>query len=135
MKALMQRILQVQGLDHLVIRTSFIGASIVEFYVNKQHYELFANRLRCNNWEVETEIDITAAPKGNQTGDWKEKMLNRLAFLHASTSLQSLRKCILEGFGADAIKSIEQRSEELMNTRKQRRMGHSTANVLAVSNV
>jgi hypothetical protein len=89
--------------------------------------------MKHNNWTIIENLKITEAYKINDkplSDEYQQKcyhsMIQRLAFLHANTTLNNLKKAILYDLEDETRAMIEERSSDI----QQRRSGKSTTEVL-----
>ena len=117
---IIEGILRVYGLKEAVIRFSFIGSSVIEFYVFSSRSEEFKARMHNNQWKF---IDFDHyADLGFSSGkDKMEALVSRIAFLMLSTHLVNLRQCILEGLEEETVTAVYSRMAEIQEARAERR--------------
>jgi len=124
------RILHSYGVAGFVVRASFIGNSILEFYVLKESEAKFKTAMKRNEWELEENFDYYQVPY--QTEKKQEECLaalvQRLGFLRAGTKLVNLKECILIGLNEETIELILKKEEEILESREGQRTAYVRTN-------
>ena len=133
---IMQKIIHSYGLVSAVVRISFIGDSVVELYIQKEAENSFKTGMMRNGWNFVENFDFYEMRNfdGKTISDAeKDKchkaLIQRLAFLSASTHLVNLQQCILSDLKEETVKSIINRKEEIIELRAGDRTAYVQKNL------
>jgi hypothetical protein len=128
---IIRKILHSYGLSANVIRISFIGASVIEIYIQSDSESRFISCMKSHGWEFINEFDFydTKSFDGKEMSESKkmqcmEALIQRLAFLSASTHLVNLQKCILEDLHEETKELVLKRKEEIIESRAGERTAY-----------
>lgn len=126
---IVNEILHSYGLSGCVIRTSFIGVSILEVYIQAESEDKFRSGMIQKGWSFDDNFDFYAIPSFIENPvemlDTAHKALvQRLAFLIANTHLVNLHKCIKDNLKENTIIEIETRVNEIQESRKGERTAY-----------
>jgi hypothetical protein len=113
------------GLSALVFRSSWIGSSVVELYISEEFEKRFKLGMERLNWEIIEEFNPETLPEFDMNApldDWekesrKEKLIQRLGFLHANSRLTNLRECILDGLSEEIKEAVILKSDSIIRIR------------------
>jgi hypothetical protein len=122
---LLNLMLKRLGLSALVFRSSWIGSSVVEFYISEEFEKRFKLGMERLNWEIIEEFNPETLPEFDMNApldDWekesrKEKLIQRLGFLHANSRLTNLRECILDGLSEEIKEAVILKSDSIIRIR------------------
>jgi hypothetical protein len=133
-QALLKRITTQIGVYQLTARTSLIGNSILELYAIEENQSTIRNRMQANGW-TEIEFKPEEEPDFMKENADKNldasKLINRLAYLYAGTTVQNLRKAFMEDISVETQMKILERVEEIVEQRKDVREGRANAKLVS----
>ena len=117
--------LKSNGLLGYVYRSSWVGASVIEFYIPKEYEERFKLGMDRIAWEMLENYQPETLPSFEgeeplsdiQKEIRKEKLVHRLGFLYANARLIKLKECILEDLSIDVVERILEHSEKIFRIR------------------
>ena len=128
---IMRKVIHSYGLSAAVIRLSFIGASVLEIYIQAETEKRFIKGMHSHGWEQIEGFDFydmkSFDGKPLSEGQVKtsmEALIQRLAFLASSTQLRNLEHCILDGLKEETKESILKRKEEILEARAGERTAY-----------
>ena len=128
---IMRKVIHSYGLSAHVMRISFIGASVLEIYIHADAESRFMSGMRSHGWELIDDFDFydTKAFDGKTLSQeekerCQEALVQRLAFLSASTQLKNLQACILDGLQEETQTRILKRREEIIESRAGERTAY-----------
>jgi uncharacterized protein YoxC len=128
---LIRNVIHSYGLSAHVMRISFIGASVLEIYVHADSQDRFCSGMRSHGWDFIEDFDFydTKSFDGKtqsqeETERCLDALVQRLAFLSASTQLKNLQECILAGLKEETQTRILKRREEIIESRAGERTAY-----------
>ena len=128
---IIRKVIHSYGLSAHVIRISFIGASVLEIYIHADTENRFTSGMRSHGWEFLEDFDFydTKSFDGKTLSTEEaerclEALVQRLAYLSASTQLKNLKACILDGLKEETQVKILKRQEEIIEARTGERTAY-----------
>ena len=129
---IIKKVIHSYGLSSAVLRVSFVGASVLEIYIESESEQRFVSGMQKHGWEFIDDFDFydmkSFDGKSQKTQEQKDKcmeaLVQRLAYLSASTRLLNLQNCILEGLKEETQDLIIQRRDEILELRAGERTAY-----------
>ena len=136
-KNTLQKIIHQYGLNQKVVRISLVGDSILELYVIREEEEIVTARMQSNGWS-QAQFNPEDLPSFSSNKDeiaQKTALINRIAFLYAGTTLQNLKKVLIEDLSESAREGVLNRANEILDKRVAIKEGRAQAKLVPKSDL